>query len=167
MIVRSVQMADRVAVCEIYNHFVVTSHVTFEIDSQNPSAIEHRIRASLDGGYPYLIAEDESELLGFAYAHQYRPRPAYGRTVEISVYIKPGCERRGAASALYRQLLPAIFQAGFHTILAGIALPNEASVRLHEKFGFQKVAHFSEVGRKFDRWIDVGYWQLTAEIDRF
>ena len=166
MIIRPVQLADSVGICGIYNYFVMTSHATFELDPQEPAETERRIRGCLDESYPYLVAENEREILGFAYAHHYRPRPAYVQTVEVSVYIRPVAERRGVASALYKLLIPAVFDAGFHTILAGIALPNEASVRLHEKFGFRKVAHLSEVGRKFDRWIDVGYWQLTAENAR-
>jgi L-amino acid N-acyltransferase YncA len=166
MIVRNALVSDAQGITEIYNHYISTSIATFEIKNIKADVVMHRIQACLTAGYIYLVSEDQNEIVGYAYAHQYRPRPAYDRTVEVSVYTKSGCEHRGIASALYEALIPAIFKAGFHTILAGIALPNEASVRFHEKFGFQKVAHFSEVGRKFDRWIDVGYWQLTDEIDR-
>lgn len=161
MIVRDVQLTDAGRIAQIYNHFVEASIATFELEPLDRAEVKRRIQACLQAQYPYLVADDRSELLGYAYAHQYRPRPAYDGTVEISVYTKPGCERHGVASALYGKLIPMSFEAGFHTILAGIALPNEASVRLHEKFGFKKVAHFREVGRKFDRWIDVGFWQLT------
>ena len=163
MTIRYALDRDAEAISEIYNQYISASIATFEVEQINAEVGLGRIRACLDLGYPYLVAEDNDKIVGYAYAHQYRPRPAYGKTVEVSIYARPGFEGRGVASALYKQLLPEIFKAGFHTILAGIALPNDASVRLHEKFGFQKVAHLSEVGRKFDRWIDVGYWQLTAE----
>lgn len=166
MIVRCALNDDAEAITEIYNYYISTSIATFELEQINADLVQGRIRACHAAGYVYLVAEDQNELVGYAYAHQYRPRPAYDRTAEISIYTKLGCERRGVASALYRQLLPEIFKAGFHTILAGIALPNDASVRLHEKFGFKKVGHLSEVGRKFDRWIDVGFWQLTINSDR-
>ena len=157
---------DAPAIAEIYSYFVDTSIATFEFDPTPADEMRRRIRDCLDRGYPFLVADNEIELIGYAYAHQYRPRQAYDRTAEVSVYTKAGIERRGIASALYERLIPTVFNAGFHTVLAGIALPNAASVRLHEKFGFRKVAHLSEVGRKFDRWIDVGFWQLTSDSDR-
>jgi phosphinothricin acetyltransferase len=166
MIARCALDHDAEAIAEIYNHYISTSIATFEVERINADLVQGRIRACHAAGYFYLVAEDQNELVGYAYAHQYRPRPAYDRTVEVSVYTKPGYERKGVASTLYAQLIPMTFRAGFHTILAGIALPNEASVQFHEKFGFTKAAHFREVGRKFDRWIDVGFWQLTAKSDR-
>ena len=166
MRVRHVLVHDAAAITKIYNHYISTSTTTFEVEQIDPEMVLHRIQTCLVSGYPYLIAEENNELLGYAYAHRYRTRPAYDRTVEVSVYTNPGCERRGVASNLYEELIQAIFKAGFHTILAGIALPNEASVQLHEKFGFKKIAHFQEVGRKFDRWVDVGFWQLIADVDR-
>jgi len=155
MIVRDGQLTDAASIANIYNFFVETSIATFELEPVDPAEMERRIRSCLDAQYPYFVAEHENKLLGYAYAHQHRPRASYDRTVEVSVYTKPGSERKGVASTLYAQLIPMIFRAGFHTILAGIALPNEASVRLHEKFGSTKVAHFQQIGRKFDRWIDV------------
>jgi len=162
-IVRAVQLDDVAAILEIYNHYVITSHATFELELIGREGMEHRIRSYVDQGYPYLVADDEQEIIGYAFAHRYRPRPAYAQTVEVSVYTKPGNEQRGVGSLLYGQLIPEIFAKGFHAITAGIALPNDASIRLHEKFGFEKVAHFREVGYKFDRWIDVRYWQLMPK----
>ena len=166
MIVRPVRPTDAAAICEIYNHYVLTSVSTFEVESVGVLEMGQRISECLVAGYPYLVAEDADRIVGYAYAHSYRPRPAYKNAVETSVYVAPGENGRGCGSVLYRQLIHDLFCAGFHTILAGIALPNDASVHLHEKFGFNKVAHFREVGRKFDRWIDVGFWQLVYDSDR-
>ncbi|HEV8248126.1 MAG TPA: GNAT family N-acetyltransferase, partial [Polyangiaceae bacterium] len=100
-----------------------------------------------------------SGIVGYAYATRWRTRPAYRFSTEITVYLDPECRRLGIGSRLYEELLAKLQARGVHAAMAGIALPNEASVALHEKFGFSKVAHFKEVGFKFNTWIDVGYWQ--------
>jgi phosphinothricin acetyltransferase len=156
-------MHDAAQVCEIYNHYVYTSHATFELEALNEAEMNERIVDLLSSGFPYLVAEENGEVIGYAYGHQFRPRRAYQQTVEVSVYVKYGCEGRGIASRLYEELIPQILNAGYHAVVAVIALPNDVSVRLHEKYGFEKAGHFREVGRKFDRWIDVGYWQLQND----
>lgn len=108
--------------------------------------------------YPWWVAADESGLLGFARASRWKSRGAYSRTAEVGVYAAPMAQGRGIGTALYAEFLPACEAAGFHTLLAGIRLPNDACVRLHEGFGFAKVGVFPEVGFKFGRWHDVGYW---------
>lgn len=159
-------VSDVAQIADIYNHYIRTSHATFELEPLDAADMGRRIAQVQGQRHPFLVVKHNSKIVGYAYSHPYRPRAAYDRTAEISVYTKTGSERRGVATALYDRLIPTIFEAGFHTILAGIALPNDASVRLHEKFGFKKVGHLSEVGRKFDRWIDVGFWQLTINSDR-
>src|SRR4029077_5021381 len=94
------------------------------------------------------------------YGRRYRPRFAYLHSIEISVYVKHGSGKQNIGTNLYESLIAEIRQKDLHAVIGGISLPNDASVRLHEKFGFEKVAHFREVGRKFGRWIDVGYWEL-------
>ena len=162
MLVREASNRDASQVAEIYNHYIKTSYATFEIETVGALEMIRRIDESLGKGYPFLVAEIDGEVLGYAYGHEYRPRAAYGRSVEISVYIQHEHQGKGIASRLYQILIPVLINAGYHAMIAGISLPNEASVRLHERFGFEKVAHFREVGRKFDRWIDVGYWQRLA-----
>jgi phosphinothricin acetyltransferase len=110
---------------------------------------------------PWLVAEKDGSVIGFAYATPWKTRSAYRFSVEITVYLAPGHGRNGVGSALYQQLFEHLRARGAHSVIGGIALPNDASVALHEKFGLSKVAHFHEVGFKFGRWIDVGYWQLT------
>ncbi|BCE00135.1 hypothetical protein TYM08_P0198 [Marinicellulosiphila megalodicopiae] len=111
--------------------------------------------------HPWLVLENElGEVAGYAYAAKWQPRSAYKQTCEITVYLDKDQSGYGYGSALYKALLPLLKTSGFHTVVAGIALPNEASVKLQESFGFKKVTHFQQVGRKFDRWIDVGHWQL-------
>lgn len=160
MNVRLAESADAVQIAYIFNHYIATSHATFEIDPLDDTEILRRMAESLEHKFPYLVCTDENEILGFAYAKRFRPRRAYEFTAETSVYVKPGNDRRGVGSALYRDLLDRLRSHGVNAVVAGVSLPNSRSVHLHEKFGFEKVAHFREVGRKFDRWIDVGFWEL-------
>lgn len=158
MNVRPVQPADAPAITAIYNHYIENTVISFEEVPLTPGEMEQRIRA-YTVNYPWLVAEQDNQLVGYAYANQWQVRCAYRQCVETTVYLGQGESGRGYGAALYRELLTALQQRGLHTAIAGIALPNEPSVRLHEKCGFRKVAHFSEVGYKFDRWVDVGYWQ--------
>ncbi|HTK38251.1 MAG TPA: GNAT family N-acetyltransferase [Pyrinomonadaceae bacterium] len=164
MNIRPAILTDASQIAEIYNHYILTSHCTFEISPIDPAEMGPRISDSLDHGFPFLVAELESNIVGYAYARQFRPRPAYRHSAEISVYIRNGSEGRSIGTALYERLFDAISKLDLHAVIAGIALPNDASIRLHEKFGFEKVAHFREVGFKFGKWIDVGYWQLNKNL---
>jgi len=102
-------------------------------------------------------------LLGYCYASKWKGRCAYRYSVESTVYLSPDATGKGIGSKLYGTLLAELRQRQFHTVIGGIALPNPASVALHEKLGFEKVAQFRQVGNKFGRWIDVGYWQLLLQ----
>jgi phosphinothricin acetyltransferase len=164
--IREAEREDAGEIAEIYNHFILSSHATFETAPVESAEMARRVRETQADGYPFLVAEDAGSIAGYAYGHCFRAREAYRRSVETSIYIRPGCENRGIGRQLYARLISILKDAGFHVVIAGIALPNEASIRLHEDFGFTKVAHFREVGRKFGRWIDVGYWELLVEGDR-
>jgi L-amino acid N-acyltransferase YncA len=159
--IRPATAADAAAVAHIYNHYVTQTAVTFEEEAVSPSEIARRIEEVGAASLPWLIAERGARVVGYAYASKWKARAAYRFSVEITVYLDPGQARLGIGSELYRQLLPILQSRGIRAVMGGIALPNEASVALHEKFGLLKVAHFKEVGFKFNRWIDVGYWQRT------
>ncbi|HEX8606942.1 MAG TPA: GNAT family N-acetyltransferase [Pseudoduganella sp.] len=123
-----------------------------------------RIAAVQDGGLPWLVLETAGGVVaGYAYATRWRVRHAYRFSVETTVYLAHDSTGKGYGTALYTALLQRLREAGCHLAIGGIALPNEASVALHERLGYRKVAHFGEVGRKFDRWIDVGYWELKLQ----
>jgi len=160
MNIRSAALADAAQIAEIYNYYIKTSHATFELEPIGAAEMEKRIREGFDRNYPFLICEENGEIVGYAYGHQFRARRAYRHSIEVSVYIKNGAEGNGIGTKLYRELFAEISEKDFHAIIAGISLPNDASIKLHEKFGFEKIAHFREVGFKFRRWIDVGYWEL-------
>jgi phosphinothricin acetyltransferase len=111
-------------------------------------------------GLPWLLAEDAAGVAGYAYAGPWRVRAAYRHSVETSIYLAPRAAGRGIGRSLYAALLDALRERDVHAVIGGVSLPNAASVALHERMGFAQVARFEEVGFKFGRWIDVGYWQL-------
>ena len=119
-----------------------------------------RIHEVLSAGLPFLVVESGGEVVGYAHASKWKGRCAYRFSVEVSAYIHHGAVGHGFGSALYQELCPRLADKGVHALIGGIALPNDASIRLHEKFGFRQVARFPEVGFKFGCWVDVGYWQL-------
>lgn len=153
--------SDARALADIYNHYILGSIVTFEEQPVSPSDIADRIAEVARLPLPWLVYEHEDAIVGYAYATKWKGRCAYRYSVETTVYLAPAFIGKGIGTALYRALLKHLKGQGLHVAIGGIALPNAASVALHEGLGFRKVAHFPEVGFKFDRWIDVGYWQLT------
>ena len=165
-IIRPATAGDAAAICAIYNRYVTATTISFEEEPVAEAEMAQRIADVQGGALPWLAMAKGDRLIGYAYATKWRVRPAYRTSVETSVYLDPGCAGRGAGTLLYRALLGELRTRGLHLAIAGIAQPNEASVRLHEKLGFVKVAHFGEVGRKFERWVDVGYWELKLGGDR-
>lgn len=157
--VRRVRMDDAGAICGIYNHYIEKTVITFEEQVVSVAQMEMRI-AEVTSAYPWLVLEQGGAVAGYAYASIWKNRSAYRHAAESSIYLAAGAAGQGGGSRLYGALIDALRRQGIHTVIGGVALPNPASVALHEKLGFEKVAHLREVGRKFDRWIDVGYWEL-------
>jgi len=157
--IRKITLKDAREIAEIYNYYVLNSCVTFEELEISTEEMRERIEAT-HSKFPWLVFEKESVILGYAYATMWKPRSAYKHTVESTVYLKKEATKNGIGSLLYAALIDQLTDLGFHAVIGGISLPNEASVALHEKFGFEKIAQFKEVGYKFKKWIDVGYWEL-------
>jgi phosphinothricin acetyltransferase len=160
--IRAATVADAAAICAIYNHYVLNTSVTFEEAAVPHDEMARRI-GEVTGNLCWYVHDVDGEIAGYAYASPWRARCAYRLSVESTVYVSQSHARRGIGSQLYRVLLDDLRARGIHVILGGIAQPNPASVALHEKFGFEKVAHIKQVGRKFERWIDVGYWELLID----
>jgi phosphinothricin acetyltransferase len=159
--IRPATGGDAAAVADVYNWYVRHTVVSFEEEPVSAEEMQRRIE-SISTEYDWLVLERDDAVLGYAYAGPFRPRPAYRSSAESTIYLRHGLEGQGLGRGLYRELIDRTLARGFRTLIGGIALPNEASTRLHEKLGFEKVGHLRAVGRKFDRWIDVGYWQLEA-----
>lgn len=158
MNIRSCDRDDAHQISEIYNYYIANTAITFEEEPVSYEGMATRIESN-SKFFPWLVCEVDGEILGYAYATRWRERAAYRHSMEVTVYVKNSAARHGYGKALYKKLLALLEDMGCHLVLAGIALPNEASIGLHESFGFTKAAHFSEVGFKFGQWVDVGYWQ--------
>jgi phosphinothricin acetyltransferase len=148
-------------VARIYNHYIRETVITFEETEITHSEMADRIAKIGDFSLPWLVAESEGAIVGYAYAGKWRERSAYRYSVESTVYLDASATGRGIGTRLYRDLLTSLRATPVRTVLGVIALPNTASVALHERLGFTKVAELKEVGFKFGRWIDVAYWQLA------
>ncbi|RVT46015.1 N-acetyltransferase family protein [Rheinheimera sediminis] len=157
--IRQATTADAAAIAAIYNHYVLNTTVTFEEQTVTTEQMAERIEQVQNDALPWLVLERSGDLLGYAYATKWRVRSAYRFSVESTVYVKDAVTTKGIGSQLYQQLLAELKALGLHLVIGGITLPNDKSVALHEKFGFEKCGHFHQVGFKFEQWRDVGYWQ--------
>jgi phosphinothricin acetyltransferase len=151
---------DGEAIAQIYNHYIEKTVVTFEESLVSGDEMASRIR-QISESLPWLVIEENDQILGYAYGGKWHSRDAYRYSAESTVYLDSKSGGKGYGSLLYQRLLNDLKDRQYHIVIGGVALPNPASVALHEKFGFKKVAHYEEVGFKFGQWIDVAYWQLT------
>lgn len=156
--IRPVTENDAKELCEIYNHYIENSNISFE--EELLSIDDMRDRISLNASqYPWLVYETEGKVMAYAYASTWKSRAAYRFTLESTIYTAPDLNQKGIGTRLYEKLFEELEGCLVRSVMGVIALPNDASVGLHEKMGFTKVAHFKEVGYKHDEWLDVGYWQ--------
>jgi len=162
--IRSVEVADAPTLQVIYKLFVTDTAISFETEVPDVAEIRRRIEAQAKR-YPWLVFETDHRVVGYAYASAHRIRDAYRWSVDVSVYVIPGFQRRGIGRALYASLLDLLRRQGFVNAYAGIALPNESSVALHESLGFTPVGTYRGVGFKFDRWHDVLWLHLRLRDD--
>jgi len=158
-LIRAACERDVEAICQIYNHYVVHTTVSFEEERVGQLEMAERLSNVQRAGLPWLVLEQAGQLCGYAYATPWRVRKAYRFSVEITVYLATEQQGKGYGSALYQALFEQLKTCGCHVAIAGITQPNPASVALHEKFGMRQVGLFTEVGFKFGAWRDVGYWQ--------
>ena len=159
LVIRSAQDSDVEQLCDIYNEYVKDTIITFDTQLKEIPAFRSEMHDSMKT-LPYIVAEKDGQILGFAFASCWKSRCAYNYSVESSIYVLPESKGKRVGYSLYYQLIKELKNLEIHAVIAGISLPNVISVGLHEKMGFQKIAHFKEVGYKFNRWIDMGYWEL-------
>ncbi len=160
LILRHGQADDLEAIHEIYNHYVRSSPATFDLEAMSMTARNSWFEAfSPQGPHRLHVALAGETLLGYATSKAFRPKAAYDSSVETSIYLREGSEGRGIGVKLYSHLLEAVAEAGIHRALAGMTIPNPASVALHEKLGYEFVGTFTEVGFKFDRYWDVSWYE--------
>ncbi len=156
--IRPVTERDIQDIYEIYNYYVENTAISFEENRVSINEMEQRIlNQSID--YPWLVYELDGKVVAFAYANKWKARSAYRFTLESTIYLSSEYQGKGIGTKLYQKLFDELATRSIRSIMAVIALPNTGSIALHEKMGFEKVAHFKEVGYKYEQWIDVGYWQ--------
>jgi phosphinothricin acetyltransferase len=164
--VRPATAGDLSAVNDIYNQYVIEAHYTFDLEPMSAEARrEWFAHYGETGRHRLMVAVFDGLVIGYASSSQFRPKPAYDTSVETSVYLAQDAVGRGAGTRLYEKLFKALEGEDVHRAYAGIALPNPASVGLHERFGFKRAGHFTEQGRKFGRYWDVAWYEkaLGAE----
>jgi phosphinothricin acetyltransferase len=162
MNIRKATPDDALAICDIYNHYIENTVVTFEILPVSEAEMRQRINEIIDNGYLFYVGQVDGKIIGYYYTHRWHNRCAYVTTVEDSIYLDKDETGKGYGTQLFEHLLEHIDKATIHVLIAGICIPNEGSVRLHEKFGFKQISHMKEIGRKFGEWLDVGHWQLIV-----
>jgi L-amino acid N-acyltransferase YncA len=155
--IRNVELEDAKAIASIYNHYVLNTVVTFEESAVSTEQMRQRI-VEVTKEFPWFVYVEDGVILGYTYVAHWKNRSAFRFCVESTVYLHFKAMGRGLGSLLYQTLLQTLKTQNIHCVVAGITLPNPASTHLHEKLGFEQVAHFKEAGFKQNHWIDVGYW---------
>ncbi len=157
--IRPVTIDDAAVICDIYNYYIDNTCISFEYEPVSIEEMSCRIKSTIES-FPWIVYEEHGKVIAYAYANKFAVREAYKNTLEVTVYAANNSASKGIGTELYKHLFNLIDETtSAHSLMSVIALPNEASVRLHEKLGFEKASHFKEVGFKFDQWVDVGYWQ--------
>lgn len=159
VLIRPARSEDAAAIAAIYRPYVEESWISFEEVAPDAAEMARRIAGVKPGLHPWLVAEQDGRIVGYAGSSPYRTRPAYRWTVETAIYLERTAQGRGLGRTLLSQLLSILEQQGFVAAIGAIALPNDSSVRLHEKLGFVHTATYRGVGYKLGRWVDVGRWQ--------
>ncbi len=161
--IRESTETDAAPIAAIYNYYIRNSVVSFEEEEISVDDVVRRMQKVKSLGFPWVVAENQGEIVGYAYATRWNERSAYRFSAEVTVYVSEDWTSRGWGTRLYESLFSKLEKMKIHVVIGGIALPNDASVALHEKFGMTKAAHYKEAGRKFGQWLDVGYWQKILD----
>jgi len=159
-VIRPFQIEDTQQLLEIYNYYVLNSAATFDIETLSFETFLEKV-SRINNDFPFIVFEENNNILGYAYGSRFRPKPAYNKTVESTVYVKHDEHGKQIGTLLYKALIVLLKQENYHLVLGVLTIPNEVSVKLHEKLGFKQVANLKQVGFKFGQWQNVGFWQLN------
>ena len=165
MKIRTASICDADKILKIYRYFVENTAVSFETESPSVKNIENRIAKTI-ARFPWIVCEKNDEIAGYAYAGTHRSRYAYGWSVDVTVYVAEEFQRLGIGKNLYQNLLSILELQGAVNAFAGIALPNEPSIKLHESLGFHHIGTYENVGFKLGKWWDVGWWQREIQLPK-
>lgn len=159
--IRDVTLYDAKKIADIYNYYIKETIITFEYDTVSEDNIKKRIEKVQHKGFPFFVYEKNDEIIGYAYLSNWRERAAYDITLETSVYLDKTAIGSGIGSILYKELIDRAKRSGIHSLIGVVSLPNNESQKLHKKFNFELVGCFKESGIKFNKLIDVEFWQLV------
>lgn len=162
MEIRYARVSDAQACLEIYTPYVLNTAITFELEVPTLKAFETRIQ-KISTEFPYLVACENGEILGYAYASRYRERKAYDWVVELSIYVNKNAQAQGLGTALYHTLLSALTKLHYQRAYACITYPNDQSIQFHEKLGFEPIGQFKKSGYKFEKWFDILWMELALQ----
>lgn len=163
--IRDATLADLPALTELYNHYIINTPITFDLEPYGPDGRRTWFEEHAPTGpHRLLVAEERGQVLAYATSSRWRPKAAYDTTVETSVYCRHDATGRGLGTQLYGALFEALAGENVHRIVAGMTLPNDASRALHKRFGFTHVGDFAEVGYKFGKYWDVGWFQRPMHL---
>ncbi|KJD35895.1 phosphinothricin acetyltransferase [Tamlana sedimentorum] len=160
--IRPFKIEDIPQILDIYNYYVLNTTATFDLEVCQLEPFKEKL-LGINANFPFFVFETDGEILGYAYASKFRERPAYNGTVETTVYVKQKVHGKQFGTTLYAKLITQLKKEKYHMVLGVLTIPNNASVKLHEKFGFKQVADLKEVGFKFGQWLNVGFWQLKLQ----
>ena len=160
--IRTANDEDVPVILDIYSYYVENIAITFEMIPPSPEEMKRRVSENVQS-FDWIVYITNGRVVGYAYYTKFRERKAYDYSCETTVYVHKDFTKRGIGSSLYKELINRLKNTSKAVAIGGISLPNEASVRPHEKMGFKKVGILRNVGRKFNRWIDVGYWELELK----
>jgi len=160
--IRPVTLDDAKDIADIYNYFITETTVSFETQPLTVKEMAARIR-DISAVFPYFVYEEDGKILGYCYAHLWKERAAYSKTLETTIYLHKDATHRGIGSMMVNHLTDLCRTQGFHALIACITEGNEASIKMHEKIGFRKVSEYQQVGRKFGKWLDVVDMELLLD----
>jgi len=158
-LIRPFHIKDTQSLLDIYNYYVLNTTVTFDIEALSFEVFLEKVN-HINAEYPFIVFEENGEILGYAYGSRFRPKPAYNYVAESTVYVKHNSHGKQIGTKLYAELIRLLKETNLHTVLGVLTIPNDASIKLHKRFGFEQVANLKEVGLKFGKWQNVGIWQL-------
>ena len=161
--IRKVQLSDAEDIVNIYNYYIENTIISFETLKIDVNEETQRIKKILNNNYPFIVYEEQDMVLGYAYLSKWRERDAYKNTLETSIYVHKDYHNKGIGKILYKELINLGKAQGIHVLIGGMSIPNPQSQKLHEKLGFERVGLFKEVGYKFNKFIDVEFWQLNIQ----
>ncbi len=157
--IRTMTLQDIPEIVDIYAHYVNNTVITF--DTEIPSEEDmYQMLVPIIENFPAWVYVEDEKVVGYCYAHEWKTRKAYRTTLETTIYLHPDYLHKGRGRLLMDWLIEDCRNRSFHTLVACITIPNDSSTKLHERLGFKQVSHFHEVGRKFDRWLDVADYEL-------